>query len=275
LTSAASQVSATSQSLAEGTSEQAASVEGTTASLEQMNASITQNAENSRQLATIASDAARRAGDSAQSVGHTAVAMKEIAAKISFVDEIAYQTNLLALNAAIEAARAGEHGRGFAVVAAEVRRLAERSQTAAKEIESLAGSSVKVAEQSGVLLGELVPSVQKAADIIQEVASASSEQAQGVSQVNRAMSQVDQVTQRNASAAEELSSTAEELAAHAESLQELIAFFRLSDTASGHASQRPPRPVAQAAKPAHAIDRVVPPRQVPANGSTSHDFARF
>ncbi len=144
--------------------------------------------------------------------------MKAIAEKISFIEEIAYQTNLLALNAAIEAARAGEHGKGFAVVASEVRKLAERSQTSAKEIGSLASVSVQVAERSGKLLDELVPAIRKTADLVQEVASASREQASGVNQMNKAMGQVDQVTQRNASAAEEMSSTAEELSSQSEAL---------------------------------------------------------
>ena len=146
--------------------------------------------------------------------------------EISIIEEIAYQTNLLALNAAIEAARAGEHGKGFAVVATEVRKLAEHSQGAAQEISSLALSSVKVAERSGEFLSELVPSIRKTAELVQEVATASREQGTGVAQVNEAMAQVDQVTQRNA-AAEELSSTAIQMANQAEDLQQLMRVFRI------------------------------------------------
>jgi methyl-accepting chemotaxis protein len=194
-----------------------------------MGASIGQNAENSRQTEQMASASARNAEESGRAVVETVGAMKQIAEKTSIVEEIAYQTNLLALNAAIEAARAGEHGRGFAVVAQEVRKLAERAQGAAKEIGALASGSVGVADRSGQLLAELVPSIRKTADLVQEVAAASQEQTAGVGQINRAMSQVDQVTQRNASAAEELSSTAEEMASQAEALQSLMSFFRLDD----------------------------------------------
>jgi len=227
--SAAGQVSASSQTLSQGTSEQAASVEETSSSLEQMNASIMQNAENSRRVEQVAEKGARSAEESGAAVKETVEAMKQIAAKISVIEDIAYQTNLLALNAAIEAARAGDQGRGFAVVAVEVRKLAERSQVAAKEISNLASKSVSVAERSGRLLAELVPSIRQTAELVQEVAAASTEQSSGVTQINRAMSQVDAVTQRNASAAEEMSSTAEELASQAEQLQQLMTFFRTTE----------------------------------------------
>jgi methyl-accepting chemotaxis protein len=278
LGAAASQVSSTSQALSQGTSEQAASVEETTSSLEQMSASIAKNADNSRQLEQIAVKAAKDGEESGAAVLDTVGAMRSIADKIGIVEEIAYQTNLLALNAAIEAARAGEHGKGFAVVATEVRKLAERSQSAAKDIGGLASSSVKVAERSGGLLTELVPSIRKSAETVQEVAAATSEQAAGVSQINRALTGVDQVTQRNASAAEELASTAEELASQAESLQQLMAFFRVTGAVE---PVRAPAPRPAAATPA--------PRTAPAgqggNGHRSdaqlvaahddHGFTRF
>ncbi|MFY9223008.1 MAG: methyl-accepting chemotaxis protein, partial [Blastocatellia bacterium] len=248
LTSASAQVSSSSQGVSKGTSEQAASVEEVTSSLEEMSASITQNADNSRQMEQMAVKGAKDAEESGKAVTETVDAMKEIAEKVSVIEEIAYQTNLLALNAAIEAARVGEHGRGFAVVATEVRKLAERSQTAAEEIGKVAGSSVKMAERAGEMLAALVPLIRKTAELVQEVAAASREQSSGVMQINKAMGQVDQVTQRNAAAAEELSSTAQEMSSQAMALQQLMAFFRFggkeaekeqvhhesSETASAH-----------------------------------------
>jgi methyl-accepting chemotaxis protein len=210
LSNAAGQVSATAQSLSQSSSEQAASVEETTASIEQMTASITQNTENAKVTDNMATKSSVEATQGGTAVKETVEAMKSIAGKIGIIDDIAYQTNLLALNAAIEAARAGEHGKGFAVVAAEVRKLAERA---------------------GKLLDEMVPSIKKTSDLVQEIAAASQEQSQGVGQINGAMGQLNKATQQNASASEELAATAEEMGGQSAQLQELMSFFRL-DTAT-------------------------------------------
>ena len=247
--SAAMQVSASAQALSQGTNSQASSVEETTASLEELNASISGNAENSRQTEDIASRSAKDAEESAKIVVATVDAMKTIAEKVTIIEDIAYMTNLLALNAAIEAARAGEHGRGFAVVATEVRKLAERSQKAAKEINTVAAGSVLVAEKAGQQLNQLVPSIRKTAELVQEVAASSLEQSNSVREMNNAMIQVDQVTQRNAAASEELSSTAEELSAQSEALMQQVGFFRLGIAAGN--GYHPPQPL-PAAQPAVA-----------------------
>jgi methyl-accepting chemotaxis protein len=236
LTSAANQVSETSQSLSQSAASQAASVEETSSSLQEMAASVKQNSDSANVTDGMATKAAKEAMEGGDAVTRTVDAMQEIAKKISIIDDIAYQTNLLALNAAIEAARAGEHGRGFAVVAAEVRKLAERSQVAAQEISQLAGSSVTLAEKAGDLLKHMVPSIHKTSELVQEIAAASGEQADGVMQITGAMEHLNGATQQNASAAEELSATSEELSAQATQLQNLMGYFKLKEEGFGGAA---------------------------------------
>jgi methyl-accepting chemotaxis protein len=248
LSGAANQVSATAQSLSQAASEQAASVEETSATMDNMSASIKQNSDNAKVTDGMATKTSSEAVDGGRAVNDTVAAMKQIAAKIGIVDDIAYQTNLLALNAAIEAARAGEHGKGFAVVAAEVRKLAERSQEAAREIGELAGKSVFTAERAGNLLDQIVPSIQKTSELVQEIAAASSEQSESVLQIGAAMGQLTRATQQNASASEELAATSEELSGQAKQLQQSIAFFKTGGT-SAAAKQRPALPQERRATP--------------------------
>jgi methyl-accepting chemotaxis protein len=229
------------EQISQGATEQAASAEEVSASMEQMTSNIMQNADNAQQTEKIAVKAAQDAREGGQAVSETVIAMKEIANKISIIEEIARQTNMLALNAAIEAARAGEHGKGFAVVAAEVRRLAERSQGAAGEINRLSASSVQVAEKAGQMLNQIVPAIQKTADLIQEINAASNEQKSGADQINKAIQQLDQVIQQNAAASEEMASTAEELTGQADQLQTAVAFFRTEDTGSSRRQAAPAR----------------------------------
>jgi len=221
--------------------------------MEQMAANIKQNADNAAQTEKIARQSAKDAESSGEAVGRAVSAMRTIAEKIGIVQEIARQTDLLALNAAVEAARAGEHGKGFAVVASEVRKLAERSQSAAAEISSMSGDTVKAAQEAGDMLGRLVPDIRKTAELVSEISAACREQDIGAAQINEAIQQLDKVTQQNAGASEEMSATSEELATQAEELQTSIAFFKVE--ISGARQQA--RPVAKMTvrKPAAAAGR--------------------
>ncbi|MBF0613943.1 MAG: HAMP domain-containing protein [Magnetococcales bacterium] len=247
VSSGSNEISNAAQNLSQGATEQAASIEETSSAMEEMTSNIQQNTDNANTTQTIAQKASKDAAEGGVAVGQAVTAMKEIASKIGIIEEIARQTNLLALNAAIEAARAGEHGKGFAVVAAEVRKLAERSQTAAGEISHLSASSVDVAERAGGIINKLVPDIQKTAELIQEIAAASQEQNQGAGQINQAIQQLDQVIQQNAGSSEEMAATAEELSAQADIMSQSISFFNIGHQATPVAgrSHKPAAPKSQ------------------------------
>ena len=258
--SAASQsISTASVQVSKGASAQAAAAEEASSSMEEMVSNIKQNADNAQQTDKIANKSAKDAQESGKSVLEAVAAMKEIANKISIIEEIARQTNLLALNAAIEAARAGEHGKGFAVVAAEVRKLAERSQKAAGEINQLSANTLKVSEKSGEMLDKLVPDIQRTAELVQEITAASKEQDTGAEQINKALQQLEQVIQQNASASEEMASTTEELTGQSDQLVSALAFFHTGNE-EGARARKPGG--AKAARPVQGA----PARAVKPNG---------
>jgi methyl-accepting chemotaxis protein len=239
---ASAQIAQGNVDLSSRTEQQAASLQQTAASMDELTSTVKHNTDNARQAATLADNAsgiAQRGGDvvgrvieTMRGISDSSTRMSEI---ITVIEGIAFQTNILALNAAVEAARAGEQGRGFAVVAGEVRTLAQRSATAAKEIKDLIGDSLgrvdsgsKLVEEAGKTISEVVESVKRVTDIVNEISAASNEQGTGIEQVNRAVGQMDQVTQQNAALVEEATAAAHSMSEQANGLRDTVGFFRLN-----------------------------------------------
>ncbi|NMM29127.1 MAG: HAMP domain-containing protein [Glaciimonas sp.] len=252
ISSASSQIAAGNLDLSSRTEQQASSLEETAASMAELTSTVKQNADNAgqaNQLALSASEVASKGGALVSQVVDTMGSINASAHKISdiisVIDGIAFQTNILALNAAVEAARAGEQGRGFAVVATEVRNLAQRSATAAKEIKTLISDSAdkvdagsKLVEQAGVTMEEIVASIKRVTDIMSEITAASQEQSTGIALVNQAINQMDQVTQQNAALVEEAAAAADALQDQAGNLAQVVNVFHLDGEPAGQSAQR-------------------------------------
>ena len=266
IAAASSQIASGNMDLSSRTEQQAGSLEETASSMEELTSTVQHNADNARQansLAQTASDVASRGGAVVSEVVDTMSSINESSRKIvdiiSVIDGIAFQTNILALNAAVEAARAGEQGRGFAVVAAEVRNLAQRSASAAKEIKMLIGTSVekveagsKLVDLAGTTMQEVVNSVRRVTDVISEITAAGQEQSTGIEQINQAITEMDNVTQQNAALVEEAAAAAGSLQEQARRLAQVVSVFKISDTMAAPVTsmsvqdQQPERRIARA-----------------------------
>ena len=290
IVSASSQIASGNLDLSSRTEQQASSLEETASAMDELNSTVRQNEDNARQanqLALAASDGAARGGavvsDVMQTMGAINAASHRIADIIGVIDGIAFQTNILALNAAVEAARAGEHGRGFAVVATEVRSLAQKSASAAREIKTLITDSVsqveggtKLAQQAGATMEEVVASVRRVTDMMGEISSASAEQSAGIGQVNQAITQMDQVTQQNAALVEQAAAAACALQEQAQHLLTAVQVFRMHGgqaVASPHAAVAvAPAGQSAPARAARSEPRLPAPVSAPAAGGDWEEF---